>query len=101
MYTDLVAERAWPPGTPLLHRDRLRKLLRCGRSGAALEHVNALTIERAESYGSALQSPLASTLTAEGATTGTRHPAQTQRRPSIRYTSDEQFSQRLELYRGR
>ena len=65
-----------------------------------LEQHSALNIERAESYGSALESPLVS-LAAQGASTGTHQPAQTQRRPSIRYTSDEQFSQRLELYRGR
>lgn len=60
-----------------------------------------LGIERAESFGSALPSPLAN-LAAQGkGASGNEQPSQPGKRPSVQYTHDDQFSQRLELYRGR
>ena len=67
-----------------------------------MQQLSVLDIERAESFGSAVPSPLANLAAPrKGSTSGSEQQPQRAKRPSVRYTHDDQFSQRLELYRGR
>ena len=66
-----------------------------------MQQLSALGIERAESFGSVVPSPLASTAPLGKLVSEGEQPQQPAKRPSVRYTHDDQFSQRLELYRGR